>query len=343
MRISLDNPTTIEDPDPRPVFVLQAMLGLIYGRFSSHVTVQGCLNGWHILRMNEAFPGLYMGFNLVKLVSEHVRPLPTELHLSGGDVPIPESKLSGLKRELKSSAIPRYLLLCAHTFAAILRRPNKPHRLSGLVVDDLSKGFDPSNLSRSCEDVIVAPEVSLLSLKGRLECRVNNVNLLLGEETLPGVVRRFPREGIDVMNMVGLWRPVQPIGVNLPVKYSQSACLHGEIESGLNHLQTFLKDTSLYDGGRELYPQVSLNQRLVCSSRLFLGEPKEDEDISPGMTVAGTNTVHGSACELLVREQCSELGLRWMGLDGAYSGVVMDFVEKRRERGRLKLRVRGVA
>ena len=186
-----------------------------------------------------------MGFNLVKLVSEHVRPLPSKLNLSRHDAPIPESKLCGLKRELKSSAIPRYLLLCAHTFAAILRRPNKPHRLSGLVVDDLSKGFDPSNLSRPCADVIVAPEVSLLPLKGLLECRVDNVNLLLGEETLPGFVRRFPGEGIDVMDMVGLWRPVQLIGVNLPVKYPQSACLHGEIEASLNHLQTFLKDASL--------------------------------------------------------------------------------------------------
>jgi hypothetical protein len=93
-------------------------------------------------------------------------------------------------------------------------------------------------------------------------------------------------------------------------------------------LKPFLKYSSLQDGSRELYPQVSLNQRLFCRPRFLPSKPKEDEDVSPGMTVAGTNAVNGGGCELRVREQRSQLGSRWMALDGAYAGVVMDFSEK---------------
>jgi hypothetical protein len=118
--VPLDDSPSIKHPDPRTIFMFEPMFGLIHRGRAVHVSLERYLDGWHIVRMNEALPCTHVRFDICQLVSEHVSPFPAELDLSALDSPIPEPELSRLKREFKASTISRNLLLSADAFAAIL-------------------------------------------------------------------------------------------------------------------------------------------------------------------------------------------------------------------------------
>ena len=88
--VALDHPAAGEHPDPVPLAVAHAHLGLVGGQLAGQVGLHQRAGALEVVQVGQPFPGLDGdGFKLLQRVAQHLGPLLVDVHLTAVHPPDP--------------------------------------------------------------------------------------------------------------------------------------------------------------------------------------------------------------------------------------------------------------